>query len=1123
MLETVGKPLGRVGLAVTLWGVLATGLATEPCEPPAGQLVSVQGQIEVSHLGAPRWLPARLEQILCPGDRIHVAARSRAAVLLNNQTLLRLDQDTTVTFSKVEPQAPSWLDLLKGAVHFLSRVPQRLDIRTPFVNAGIEGTEFVVRVAPTEARIWVLEGAIRASNPAGRLTLVSGEAAVAEPGKAPRRILVVKPREAVQWALYYPPVIDYRQTPYPVGPGTEGLRAALARYRAGDLPGAFNALDAVPPESRDNRYLTLRAGLLLTVGRVEAAHTAIAEALANDPQNATAWALQSVIAVAQNDPTRALELAQQTTRYDPRSPVAQVALSYAQQANFQIEKARASLEEAVRLNPENALAWARLAELWLATGYLDRALRVAKRAAALDPRLERTQTVLGFATLTQIKIDEAKTAFEQAIRLDPAAPWPHLGLGLAHIRQGKLDRGTEQMEIAALLDPDNALIRSYLGKAYYEQKRGALAATEFANAKALDPNDPTPWFYDALYKQTVNRPVEALHAMQRAIALNDNRAVYRSRLLLDQDLAARSANLARIYADLGFRQLALIQGWKSVNTDPANDSAHRLLSDVYATLPRHEIARVSELLQAQLLQPINITPLQPQLGSVNLAILEGAGPAESGFNEFNPLFVRNRAYVQAGAVGGTQATWGDNVIVSGIQDALSYSFGQFHFETTGFRDNNDQRQDLFNAFVQAEVTPKTSLQAELRRTDLERGDRALTFLESFVPTQRQEERTDGGRLGLRHAFTPNSSIIGSVIFQDSDQDTRIIPGVFELATDSEAYVGELRYLLDQTSFDVTVGAGYLDTNATTQAIFAGTAQTQTDDAKLTNAYLYYHPQVTRDIHLTLGIDANWLRGTANGEDRDQLNPKFGILWSPTRNTTLRAAAFRTLGRPFISEFNIYPTVQPTQVAGFNQFFFDAQGTRAWRYAVGLDQAFSRDVYAGAELSARDLEAEIILVSSEAPVVTHRDWKERLVRAYTYWTPHPWWAVSAEYQYEAFKREFSGLESGAEAFTDLWTQRLPLSIGLFHPSGVTSTVTATFVDQTGKFLPDRLGIDQPVPGSDDFWVLDASVGYRLPRRYGVLSLAVKNLLNENFRFQDTDPGQPKILPERVVLFQINLSI
>lgn len=85
-------------------------------------------------------------------------------------------------------------------------------------NAGIQGTEFVVRVVPGEARIFVLEGEVLASNAAGHLRLTSGEAAVAEAGKAPRRLIVVKPRDAVQWALYYPPLIDYRESAYPAGP-----------------------------------------------------------------------------------------------------------------------------------------------------------------------------------------------------------------------------------------------------------------------------------------------------------------------------------------------------------------------------------------------------------------------------------------------------------------------------------------------------------------------------------------------------------------------------------------------------------------------------------------------------------------------------------------------------------------------------------------------------------------------------------------------------------------------------------------------------------------------------------------------------------------------------------------
>ena len=287
-------------------------------------------------------------------------------------------------------------------------------------------------------------------------------------------------------------------------------------------------------------------------------------------------------------------------------------------------------------------------------------------------------------------------------------------MGLAKIREGDLKEGGREIEIAASLDPNNSLIRSYLGKVYYEEKRGKIDGEEFAIAKKLDPKDPTPWFYDAIAKQTTNRPVEALRDMQKAIELNDNRAVYRSKLQLDSDSAARSSSLARIYNDLGFQQRALAEGYNSVNTDPTNYSAHRFLADSYSVLPRHEIARVSELMISQLLQPTNITPIQPQAAESNLFLISSQGPSATGFNTYNPLFNRNQATVQASGMAGSNSTWNGEGIVSGIYNKLSLSAGYNGFKTDGWRENSDQEDKIGNIFAQWEITPKTSIQAEYR-------------------------------------------------------------------------------------------------------------------------------------------------------------------------------------------------------------------------------------------------------------------------------------------------------------------------------------------------------------------------------------------------------------------------
>ena len=144
---------------------------------------------------------------------------------------------------------------------------------------------------------------------------------------------------------------------------------------------------------------------------------------------------------------------------------------------------------------------------------------------------------------------------------------------------------------------------------------------------------------------------------------------------------------------------------------------------------------MSELLQAQLLQPINITPVSPQFAESDLLILEGAGPADPSFNEFNPLFTRNRFALLASGVARGNNTFGDEVIQSGVVGGMSYSVGQFHYETDGFRENNDLKQDIYNVFGQVELSYKTSVQAEFRYTDTKEGDLVLRFdAGRFLPT-----------------------------------------------------------------------------------------------------------------------------------------------------------------------------------------------------------------------------------------------------------------------------------------------------------------------------------------------------------------------------------------------------
>lgn len=1055
----------------------------EECKEWVAKVVSVQGNVQVRRAGDSKWKTITLNNTCCPGDMIRVLERSRAGVMLINQPTLRLDQNTTVTFNGIEKEKTSLIEIIKGVIHFFSRYRRSLKVTTPFANGTVEGTEFLVQVEKDRTFFSVFEGVVDASNKAGSITLSSGQSGEALAGQVPKSYIVVRPRDAVQWALYYPPVLYYRPS---------------------DLSGLSE------PHS-----LTYRASLLLSVGRVDKAKLDIEKALNLAPSNSHALALQSIIAVTQNEKEKALNLAKRAIEADPNSASAQIALSYAKQANFDLKEALDSLKDAVKLEPENALAWARLAELWMSFGQLDEALKAADKAVSLNPDLSRTQTVLGYSYLTQVKTRESKAVFEKAIELDQADPLPRLGLGLAKIREGDLNEGRREIEIAATLDPNNSLIRSYLGKAYYEEKRNKLSEDQLKIAKEFDPSDPTPFFYDAIRKQTINRPVEALHDMQKAIELNDNRAIYRSKLLLDSDLAARSASLGRIYTDLGFQQLALVEGWKSVSYDPADFAGHRFLADSYSALPRHEIARVSELLQSQLLQPLNITPVQPHLAESNLFILDGAGPADLSFNEFNPLFNRNRLSLQLSGIAGGQNTFGDEIVFSGVQGKASFSVGQFHYETDGFRENNDQRQDIYNAFVQYSLSHKTSIQAEFRARDFKRGDLLLLFdPEDFLRDLREKDQTRSTRFGFHHAFNPRSDLIGSVIYLHADFDQVVSDLTLEI--EENGYMAEVQHLFRSERFSTISGIGHFDQDREEKIIISNFSfPSEKTNPRHTNFYLYSNINYPKNITWTIGASADFFKSALFGGDVDknQLNPKFGLTWNPFPSTTLRAALFRTLKRTLITD----QTIEPTHVAGFNQFFDDGEATDAWRYGIGIDQKLSSKLYGGAEFSKRDLSA--VGINNRTAEISKGDLDEQLDRGYIYWTPHRWLVLSTEYQFERRKNPEELL---IETFLILKTQRLLLGIGLFHPSGFSVQLKPMYIVQDGEFQEGPPFDLRIVPKKDQFWDFDTSISYRMPKRLGLITIEAKNLFDRSFKFQDTDPTNPRIQPKRLILAKFTLA-
>ena len=1107
---------------VMLFALTLSGQAGAACAPAVGQFVDIHGRVEAQVEDDGSWITASLETSLCEGSSIRVGEQSRAAIALINDAVLRLDENTTMRLVDIggpdQEEERSFLDIIKGAIQSFSRRPRKLSINSPYLNGSIEGTEFVFRVTDEQSEITVFEGTVVAANDQGSVTVSGGEAASAGQGQAPQARTVVRPREAAQWSLYYPPVLA-------TGGSAAGVSSALQQAAAD-----------------------------LSAGRVDEARPKLDQAIAEASDAGLAYALRAVINVVQNRLDEALADANQGVALNPDNAATYVALSYVRQAGFQIVAARDTLLQAVTQQPEAALAWARLAELQLMLGDKQQAAAAARRAEALAPNLGRTQITLGFTALAEFRADDAKAAFGKAIALDSADPLPHLGLGLARISGGELEQGRADIEVAVALGSSDALLRAYLGKAYFEEKRAPLDNQQFEIAKQLDPNDPTAWLYSGIAKQTQNRPVEAAQDLQQSIALNDNRATYRGRLLLDKDRAARGSSLARVFKDLGFNQTGIAESTKSLGADPANASAHRFLSDSYReTSRRTEISRVSELLQAQMLQDLNINPVQPSISATNLNIVTAGGPSAAGFNEFTPLFEQNRTQVNAGAMVGNNETKGGEAVISTVYDRFSISGGAFDFETDGFRPNNDTSHQISGLFAQWAVSPTVNLQAEVDRRETGYGDIAMHFdPDDFDSTFRRTLDVDSERVGMRIAPSNNSTILVSVIRADRDgfahEEQALDFGggfILDIAADGlldeEVTQYDVAYIYQQSGFNITTGIAYTESDRLDTITFADVPvflfddlETEQIDLEDTRVYAYGNITFSPGVVATVGLsyqdfdqvqaynytDQTGFLPPSSAEfdlDFDEVNPKLGIRAEVMDNLELRASYFEVV-KPALSSNR---TLEPTQVAGFNQFFDDPNGTRSKSYGLALDGKTSPTLRYGVEFTRREIEG---LVSPLGAEPFFEDRKEWLHRAYAYWTPADSLAVDFSLEYDRSENQDESAVSDVRP-TKVDTYSFPVSIRYFHAGGAFVGVTTTYVDQEVEAESDY----KYQTGSSNFTLVDLVVGYRLPQRKGIMSLSFQNLFDEEFEYLDDsyrsfqdEPNAGPYIPDSSVMARLTLN-
>jgi Tfp pilus assembly protein PilF len=1134
-----------------------------------------EGAIQISEKHSNRWFPTQVSQPLKAGDRLRSGANARAMIWWSSGSRLSVGPSSELAVRERPPGEENGFDILRGLSRFLERNgPGRARITTPGAQAGVHGTEFVIQVDDQDRTfVWVIEGKVGLTNQFGSLSISDGQGLVAEPGKAPVPTGGFNPNNVLQWCLYYPAVLDLQELPLTAGE-EQSLGDSLIAYAEGDLLAALQKYpEARQPQSDAEKIYY--AALILSVGEVAHAQDLLGSlpaGNATDHLPRLAAALRQLIAaVKRQDFVAAVE---------PQTATELLAASYYQQS---LAIKEISLETALKLaraasakSPRFGLAWARMAELEFSFGRTKEAVDALGTALVLTPRNAEAISLQGFLLAAQNRIRQAIATFTDAIAIDPGLGNAWLGRGLCRIRQGDRFGGRQDLLTAAALEPQRAVLRSYLGKAYGNEGDFPRANRELDLAKRLDPNDPTSWLYSALLKQQQNRINEAIADLEKSEELNDNRSLYRSQMLLDQDRAVRSANLARIYREAGLDQVALQTAARAVASDYGNYSAHLFLANSYQELVsqnhydlRYDTPAFNEYLLARLLGPADGRLLAQPLTQ----------------QEYTRLFEQNTLGLGTTTEYLSRGGWNQQAVQYGTVANSSYALAGEYLSDPGTTPNGHQQQWELSLRMKQMLTPQDGLFIEIGESHRTTGDLARRYDPDAAirGLELRERQTPSVLAGLDHQWNDIQRTLVLFSYVDSTREatnphgpvflvsqTFGTPDGFSLQDLSQEYhsrmqIGsfELQHLVQTPRFKGIAGVriqGSSDEASNKQTLQVGnspgyeiyfgnpgdiiTNQSSHSESLRVSPYFYGHFRIWEPLWLIAGLSYDYQSEPMNtrfapiadqNEIERQFCPKAALIWNAVEHGFIRAAYSRSLGG-FDLEQSL--RLEPTQLAGFVQVYRDSfpdsvvggiSGARVDTGGIAMDYHLPSRTYL--VLSAQILRStrdhnvgafERDLFTSQGPAIQIAEslrFQEESLDVSVEQLIADWFSVGARYRLADAKlsQSYPGINPSLGK-TEITEAGLLHSIRLQalaqHPSGLFAGLEAEWWSQ---ILRDDLSA---TPGSS-FWQENLVLGFRFPGRRAQITMGLLNVTGTSYRLHPINlyPDLPR---ERTLFARLELN-
>lgn len=457
--------------------IFAATPISRPDASKDAEIVSVRGESEIMFVRTKQWLPAVIDQILTSGDTLRTGIYGRLDVLFTNGIQIKVHQKTTLVIKEsAKDKKGTVLGLKSGEVWSRSKtIPGDLKIETPSATAAIRGTDWDLLVDERgTSYLTVLNGYVDLFNEFGAVKLKQGEQAMAEIGKAPVKLFLVRPKDRVQWTISYQ--ADFSK-----------ITVFYSHKRDEILKILPSAKDNLTKDLQTKLFL---AGLLYDLKEADESMRLFNEILEIDRDNITALVFKGLILLDRGDIESAMPLLERglNSHYEMDRINSSIGLAYVNLYKNELGKAEAILNE-LSQKEKSAVIGLALAHFHAFKGDFTRAISITLNYAQAYPDDERFHVLSGDFYLTMDEPNKALDVIRRALSINPQSSDAYLILGRYNHLLGNGKESEDAFRKAIRLNPNNTDAISELGKLLMD--KGNFEESLMKHNKAIEMKPKT--------------------------------------------------------------------------------------------------------------------------------------------------------------------------------------------------------------------------------------------------------------------------------------------------------------------------------------------------------------------------------------------------------------------------------------------------------------------------------------------------------------------------------------------------------------------------------------------------------------------------------------------------------